>query len=220
MANKQFKVGAEKLGEGNYGLVYRGSMWQNGKEIDVAIKKVMYDKDNFMAIKKEYALLKSIADHDHIIKILGIETDESIVYIILELCEMDLEKYLQTENPSLQQKIEIMHQSASAISFMHNLQPAIVHRDVKPGNILIKRNQQELVTKITDFGFARIFDPDGSKRYMNSKVGTPMYLAPEQFDSREGIKYTAAVDVFSLGLVYLVIMTCEDNPRLEPNPGE
>ena len=180
----------------------------------------MYETSKFDQIKKEYDFLKQVQEHENIITTYGLEKDESIVYIILELCEMDLEKYLKTEKPTLQQKIEIMHQSASAISFMHNLQPAIVHRDVKPGNILIRRKQEGLVAKITDFGFARIFDPDGSKRYMKSKVGTPMYLAPEQFDSREGINYTAAVDVFSLGLVYLVIMTCDDNPRLEPNPGE
>lgn len=88
-----------------------------------------------------------------------------------------------------------MLQIAEGIQHLHEIK--IIHRDLKPENILIVDNS----CKITDFGLARVFEKDMA---MKTQAGTPLYLAPEVL---QGFEYTSEVDVWSLGVIFLELIT-------------
>ena len=95
MANKQFHVGKEKLGQGAVGYVCRGRLHQNGEDVDVAIKRVINDGDILEDLKRECDFLQAVQDHTNIIKFLGLEYDENFIYIITELGDCgDLDQIL------------------------------------------------------------------------------------------------------------------------------
>ena len=102
---------------------------------------------------------------------------------------------------SLEQKIEIMHKMALAVDFLHRHQ--MVHRDLKPGNILVG---PDLEPKLLDFGLARQMD-DGGRRLTlaGAVVGTPNYFSPEQ--ARADTPLDARSDIFSLGAVLYELLT-------------
>ena len=90
---------------------------------------------------------------------------------------------------------EVLRQCLSALSSLHACQPPIVHRDISPGNILVKhRDQNSIYVKLADFGFTKESDD------LKTLCGTRRYLAPEVY---EGTTYTAAVDIWALGVVVL-----------------
>lgn len=81
---------------------------------------------------------------------------------------------------------------------MHNLK--ITHRDLKPDNLMCNGEDDNLIIKLTDFGFACFFDP---KKKMDVILGTPIYMAPELV---EGKSYDARVDVWSLGCIVYILL--------------
>ena len=89
--------------------------------------------------------------------------------------------------------MELLRQGLTALEWLHGLETPIVHRDIKPCNILIK-SETPLVIRLTDFGLAK------QSKSLNSLVGTPRYLAPELHSQDP---YTALVDIWSLGVVAL-----------------
>lgn len=158
---------------------------------------------------------------DNVIKLLGLEQDEHFIYVIMELGDCDLDKFLLSGNPCLKDKIRIMHDTASALSHMHNLPTPIIHMDIKPGNIIIMKTATGVVAKVCDFGFARVFQPKEGLQYMTTRTGaTSWYRAPELF-SYHRKNYDASVDTFALGLVLMVMINFTDDEKsLDPNPSE
>ena len=133
----------------------------------------------------------------------------------------DLEQYLQKANPDIGVKIGIMHNCANGLKFMHSRPAPIAHRDLKPGTVIIHNSPEGgVIAKMADFGLSRVFDPNGEKSFMSTDTGTIMYRAPEFFSS-DKIQYTISVDIFALGLVFLVLLLYSDEDKcLEPNPGK
>ena len=170
--------------------------------------------------KKEYDVLSHLKTHNNIIQLLDLKNDERDIFLIMEYADLgDLDKYVEKNLPDLEAKIQIMLQTASGIHYMHSLQPPVIHRDIKPGNILMQSSPQGPVAKICDFGLAKIFNPEATSLYMSTDAGTPMYRAPEQFVKGRQ-QYTSAVDVFSLGLVYMGLLnTSRNKPHIECIPG-
>ena len=107
-----------------------------------------------------------------------------------------------------------MHQCGSALYHLHSLPVAVIHRDIKPANILFKRENGKDVAKLTDFGLSKILSEDA---LTESSSGTPLFLAPEVYARKS---YSVAVDVFSLGLVYLsLIISRASDEKLYPFSG-
>ncbi|KAI0210745.1 hypothetical protein LSAT2_004491 [Lamellibrachia satsuma] len=97
--------------------------------------------------------------------------------------------------------IKIAHDISSAVEYLHIKQ--IIHRDIKPGNIILKDKAERTTYKLIDFGFAKDMMGNGSTR---SVCGTPMYIAPEVV---KDAKYTFSVDYWSLGCVIFKCITGE-----------
>lgn len=183
------------LGEGSYGTVYKG-YWGVG-EIPVAVKKTKYsDPSSLEEFKKE---AKTIIDANfpYIIGCHGIVCfqDGTIGIVLPFMNRGSFDNYLHpksgniTESPAFFMRI-LFHVS-QALVFLHA--KGIIHRDVKPQNILITENGDGL---LSDFGTARKDTGDDTK---TSGVGTPVYLAPEVIEGNR--HYHTTADIYSFGVV-------------------
>ena len=193
----------DEIGRGSFGNVYRAT--DKKKQENVAAKRIhIRDDEDMNNAFKEAASLLSIIPHQNILKLLNYFVKGKNFWMILEYCNLgNLEDYFKAYNPPLTTALQFMHMTACAISHMHGQLKPIVHRDIKPTNILLKSGISGPIVKVADFGMAKIIDLESEAVHtilMTSTVGTPGYMAPEFFMNQ---KYTKSVDVFSLGLVLL-----------------
>lgn len=137
--------------------------------------------------------------HPNVVTIYDVLERDETVYIAMEYVEgVSLEKRLASGGPfPWDEAVEILTQVASALDHLHDR--GIVHRDVKPANILITTGGR---VKITDFGVARPDDPTQTQE--TSVFGTPQYMAPEQI---RGEAPDARTDVFAIGILAYEMLT-------------
>ncbi len=142
--------------------------------------------------------------HQNIVTIYDVGEESTsegkIVYIAMEFLDGDgLDQYIATDKFSFREKIRIVRQIAEGLDYAHKRE--IVHRDVKPANIIITEGN---VPKLTDFGLARF--PDSSLTMSGTILGTPNYMAPEQV---QGKKVDARSDFFALSVIFYEMLTNE-----------
>ncbi|CAD8144953.1 unnamed protein product [Paramecium octaurelia] len=185
----------EKIGEGTYGLVYKARDNQTG-EI-VALKKIRMDHEDegvpSTAIR-EISLLKEV-QHPNIVPLKDVVYDESRLYLIFDFVDLDLKKYMESV-PQLDrmQVKKFIYQMLQALNYCH--QNRVIHRDLKPQNILVDIKQQN--TQIADFGLARAFGLP-LKTYTHEVI-TLWYRAPEILLGQR--QYSTPVDIWSLGCIF------------------
>ena len=209
----------DELGRGSFGTVYMGcNKW--GKEI--AIKKVSkMDKAKASGEAVKFHYLKQIAFHDHIIKVYDVKSQNDAMWIMMEFCDLgDLNQFFKGYEIPLQHitfKTELMKQIISGIAFLHG--EDIVHRDIKPGNILLKSTPKgEVQIKLGDFGLSKLLDPDSLTSAMSSNVGTNLFKAPEFWNHKPGatVKYHRNIDVYAAGLTFTVMLQAVADNNLFP----
>lgn len=209
MITAQFKCDmSTEIGRGSYGAVFLGLDRHSGQQ--VAVKRIENDDEGgfYMSIvEKEISILKELPKHEHIVEFLSFYKDEEYLYFITEYCNgLDLATYLLRHQPNMKLQLQILRDCASALNFMHN-EHHIIHRDVKPTNVLVRDDDGHITVKLSDFAFARVFQQTEECEFLNSGFGhgSLSYMAPELFDGVGG-HYTTAIDVFSMGLVYLSVI--------------
>jgi serine/threonine protein kinase len=176
----------EPLGEGGMGMVWRGTDTELGRE--VALKRSQIGDHG--QIRREARVGAGLL-HPNVITVFDTVTEGVERWLVMEyLPSRSLEQILETGKPLAEPDVvKIGAQLASALTAMHVR--GIVHRDIKPGNILVT---DDGVAKLTDLGIARWAEVT---RTGGAQIaGTLGYLAPEVADGQEA---TAAADVFSLG---------------------
>ncbi|KAF9340400.1 Cyclin-dependent kinase 3 [Linnemannia elongata] len=192
----------EKIGEGTYGVVYKAT--PTGRV--VAMKKIRLENEDegvpSTAIR-EISLLKELK-HNHVVQLLDVVHEESKLFLVFEFLEVDLKKYMDTHTKAqntglpLEQVKEYLHQLIQGVEFCH--QRRILHRDLKPQNLLIDENRN---LKLADFGLARAFGIP--LRTYTHEVITLWYRAPEiLMGSRH---YSTAVDMWSIGCIFAEMIT-------------
>lgn len=195
-------VKIEKIGEGTYGVVYKGKHKKTGQI--VAMKKIRIESDEEgippTAIR-EISILKELK-HPNIVSLEDVLMEESRLYLIFEYLTMDLKKYMdclgvgKLMEPSLVKSY--LHQITTAILFCHKRR--IFHRDLKPQNLLIDKNG---VIKLADFGLGRTFGIP--LRVYTHEVVTLWYRAPEVLLG--ATRYTCAIDMWSIGCIFAEMAT-------------
>lgn len=190
----------DKLGQGSMGVVYKA--YDEMLDRYVALKTMVSDMTADTELRKRFyqeARLAAKINHPYIITVYDLGEVDGQLYIAMELLEgQDLKTYLKDGPPlSMEQKVEWMLQLAEAFSFAH--EEGIIHRDIKPGNIHIRENNDLVVM---DFGIARAASSDITRA--GAIIGTPEYISPEQILA---IKVDHRADIFSLGLVFYEILT-------------
>ena len=170
---------------------------------DVAIKILRYDFANEEELRRRFqreALSATSLTHPHIVNIYDVGEDEDIHYIVMEYVKGEtLKEYIIQNAPvSPWKSVMFMKQLTSAISTAHNNH--IIHRDIKPQNILLDEEEN---VKVTDFGIAMALSAT-SYTQTNSVLGTVHYLSPEQ---ARGGTATKQSDIYALGIVLYELLT-------------
>ncbi|XP_067122798.1 cyclin-dependent kinase 1-like [Centruroides vittatus] len=190
-------IKVEKIGEGTYGVVYKGKNRRTGQL--VALKKIRLESEDegvpSTAIR-EISLLKEL-NHSNIVRLQDVLMQENRLHLVFEYLSMDLKKYLDSI-PSGQYMDKMLvksylHQILQAIVYCH--QRRILHRDLKPQNLLI---DQKGMIKIADFGLARAFGIP--VRVYTHEVVTLWYRAPEVLLGSP--RYSTPVDIWSVGCIF------------------
>ncbi|MEH7492939.1 Stk1 family PASTA domain-containing Ser/Thr kinase [Neobacillus niacini] len=170
---------------------------------DVAVKMLRLDFANdeefIRRFRREAQSATSLA-HPSIVSIYDVGEEDDLYFIVMEYVEgQTLKQYIQQNSPlQVEETIDIMKQLTSAISHAH--QNHIIHRDIKPQNILVDRFGN---VKITDFGIAMALSAT-SITQTNSVLGSVHYLSPEQ--ARGGMANRKS-DIYSLGIVMFELLT-------------
>ncbi|MBI4903906.1 MAG: protein kinase [Acidobacteria bacterium] len=188
------------VGTGGMGVVYLAVRDDNQFTKNVAIKLVQSGREVKFVLdrfRQERQILAQL-DHPNIARFIdGGLTPDGLPYYVMEYVEDGeaIVDYCRKRDLSLFQRLNIFLQVCSAVNYAHrNL---VVHRDLKPGNILVDRHG---VLKLLDFGIAKVIDADGDAQRTRTVVRmlTPDYASPEQV---LGQAITTASDVYSLGAI-------------------
>ncbi|ETI40345.1 TKL protein kinase [Phytophthora nicotianae P1569] len=196
----------ETISRGAFGLVYRGRFRDQTVAIKTLLPEKRKDMGHIRVFLSEVKLMATM-EHPNIVRFIGVAWESlSELYCVSEFMSGGdlrslLQNYLATGapqgmNPS---KIQIAYDVSYALTYLHSLEPVVLHRDLKSRNILLT---ESLTAKITDFGTSRIRS-DGS---MTSNVGSSLWMAPEVMMGR---RYDEKADVFSLGVVISELDTHE-----------
>ena len=190
----------DHLGTGGMATVWLG--YDTILDRQVAIKTFKIDANDEDAVKRFNREAKAVTSlsHSNIVSIYDVENEGEFYYLILEYVKgMTLKDYM-IKNPRIpiETIVHIAKQIASGLSHAH--QNGIIHRDIKPQNILMNDN---LTCKITDFGIARAYG-DTTLTQTNQMLGTVYYLSPEQ---ARGNVATAQSDIYSLGILIFEMIT-------------
>ena len=190
----------DHLGTGGMATVWLG--YDTILDRQVAIKTFKIDANDEDAVKRFNREAKAVTSlsHPNIVSIYDVENEGEFYYLILEYVEgMTLKDYM-IKNPCIpiETIVHIAKQIAAGLSHAH--QNGIIHRDIKPQNILMNEN---LTCKITDFGIARAYG-DTTLTQTNQMLGTVYYLSPEQ---ARGNVATAQSDIYSLGILIFEMIT-------------
>ncbi|XP_010682920.1 probable leucine-rich repeat receptor-like protein kinase At2g28990 [Beta vulgaris subsp. vulgaris] len=191
----------KQLGEGGYAVVYHGILTESSREVAV---KVFSKSEAPKQFSTEIEVLGRIS-HKNLVSLVGYCEEETKLALIYEFMEMgDLKALLSERSDSLswKKRIEIAIDTAQGLDYLHNgCSPPIVHRDVKPANILLNK---EFRAKVADFGFSKIFPAEYVSNLHTRVVGTLGYLDP-QYNLTGTVNEKG--DVYSFGVVLLELVT-------------
>ncbi|ALC39191.1 Cdk5, partial [Drosophila busckii] len=192
----------EKIGEGTYGVVYKGRNRVTGQI--VAMKKIRLESDDegvpSTAIR-EISLLKELK-HPNIVCLVDVLMEENRIFLIFEFLSMDLKKYMDSLPPEKHLDSQLvrsyLYQITDAIMFCHRRR--VLHRDLKPQNLLIDKNG---IIKVADFGLGRSFGIP--VRIYTHEIVTLWYRAPEVLLGSP--RYSCPVDIWSIGCIFAEMAT-------------
>lgn len=190
-----------KVGEGGMARVYLGRDLRLSRAVAIKVLHSQYASDpSFIARFNHEAQAAANLRHPNIIDIYDVGQDDDIPYIVMEYVEgQDLKALLRLGGPlPIERAVEIAEQVASGLDAAHRA--GLVHRDVKPQNIIISTTG---VAKITDFGIAKSA-LSTSATETGVIFGTADYLSPEQ---ARGLVATPASDIYSLGITLYEMLT-------------
>ena len=227
LARYSFKRGEPPIGSGGFGEVYIGTRHADGRPYAL---KYVDSRDPLW--QREYRLLTEMR-HDHVLRAVELfepHPDEGrrTGVIVTDLYDMDLSKFLLRRPGGLTQKVArgISRQIATGLGYVH--QKGIIHRDIKPQNILVRHDADQGVMRavLADFGLARrsprreedvvaaakdfLASLQVQGRMMARQEATVWYLAPEILLAdtiSPEVRYTSAIDVWSLGCVMYELVT-------------
>src|SRR5438552_18645801 len=194
----------EEIGRGGQGLVYRAR--QKSLNRMVALKVISLGRWATNAHIKRFRFEAEAAaslDHPCIVPIHEIGESEASCYSSMKLVEgRRLDEVTKREPMPNRRAAELIVKLARTISYAHKR--GILHRDIKPGNILIDADGEP---HLTDFGLARLAERESTiTGTMAEALGTPSYMAPEQA-SGDAAQLTSATDVYGLGAVFYHLLT-------------
>jgi serine/threonine protein kinase/tetratricopeptide (TPR) repeat protein len=202
----------EPIGEGGMGVVYLAE--QQVMRRQVALKIIRLGLDSAQVIARFEAERQALAlmDHPHIARVLDAGTTAArLPYFVMEFVKGPaITRYCDEQKLTTRERLELFVQVCHAVQHAH--QKGVIHRDLKPTNILVTLHDGRHVPKVIDFGIAKATGAGGplTDRTLctaaGQLVGTPPYMSPEQAESR-GADVDTRSDVYSLGVLLYELLT-------------
>ena len=193
----------EEVGRGGQGVVFRAQ--QKSLNRTVALKVINLgqwaSEAHLKRFRREAEAAASL-DHAGIVPIYEVGERDGSCYFSMKFVEGgQLDEVVKRTPTSVRQAAELIAKVARTVHYAH--EHGILHRDIKPGNILLDKNGEP---HLTDFGLARLLDTQSSVTRTIDVLGTPSYMAPEQA-AGETTKLNKATDVYGLGAVLYQLLT-------------
>lgn len=195
------------LATGGMGVVYRASDPQGQRAVALkVIGSKMADDVSFRARFEREVRLAAQLDHPHVVPLVDSGELDGTLFMVSKLIDgRSLQQLLAVEGPlSLPAAARVIGQIASALDAAHAL--GLLHRDVKPGNILLEGSAEDGIAYLTDFGLSKHVESTSGLTRAGTWVGTIDYAAPEQL---QGLDCDQRVDVYALGCVLYETLTGE-----------
>jgi hypothetical protein len=207
----KYKV-EEEIGSGGFGRVYSAHDPGFNRTVAIKVMSAPGDPDLVQRFRTEATTVANL-HHKNIVTVHDSGVQDGAPYLVMEYLKgTNLQDLIRENSLSLLQKIEIMSEVANGLQCAHEL--GIIHRDVKPANIMRLASG---AVKIMDFGIARIATEATSNLTKTGFIiGTLAYMSPEQFN---GSAADAQCDIFAFGVTFYELLTGK-NPFASPNTGE
>ena len=200
----------ELLGEGGMGSVYRAEQTEPVKRA-VAVKLIKSGMDSRAVLARFDAERQALAlmDHPNIARVFdGGTTDRGQPFFVMELVRgVPLTDYCDSKRLSVGARLQLFVQVCQAVQHAH--QKGVIHRDLKPGNVLVMEVDGRPTPKVIDFGVAKATEQrltDMSFADTGVIVGTPEYMSPEQADP-SSMDIDTRTDVYALGVILYELLT-------------
>lgn len=207
-----------KIGQGGMSTVYLAMDKRLNKQWAIKeIRKEKHNSNNAIVVKSilaEAQLMKKL-DHAALPRIVDIIEDNEAIYVVMDYIEGEtLSKILREYGPQPEETvIEWAKQLCEVLDYLHTRQPAVIYRDMKPSNVMLKPDGK---IKVIDFGIAREYKENNNSDTVS--LGTRGYAAPEQFGGKG--QTDARTDVYCLGVTLYHLVTgkspCEEPYEIYP----
>src|SRR5438270_4777078 len=192
----------KEIGRGGQGVVYRAR--QKSLNRTVALKVIgggHWDREAHLRRFRREAEAAARLNHPFIVPIHEIRERHDCCYFSMNLVEGgQLDEVVKRQAISIRRAVELIAKLARTVHYAH--EHGILHRDIKPGNVLLDKEGEP---HLTDFGLARLVETESTVTRTMEMLGTPSYMAPEQANGNAEV--TAAADIYGLGAVLYQLLT-------------
>ncbi len=203
----------EPLAEGGMGMVYLARQTEPVKR-QVALKVIKPGMDTKQVIARFEAERQALAvmDHPNIAKVFdGGTTEEGRPYFAMEyVAGVSITEYCDMHKLSVRARLQLFQGVCQAVQHAH--QKGVIHRDLKPTNILVAVQDGQPVPKVIDFGIAKAIGPSLTEKTLHTQlgqlIGTPAYMSPEQAEMT-GLDVDTRTDIYSLGVILYELLAGE-----------
>ncbi len=201
----------QPLGEGGMGIVYQAEQ-ETPIRRRVALKLIKVGMDSKEVIARFESERQALAlmDHPHIAKVYDAgTTEQGRPYFVMELVQgIPITRYCDDQRLTPKERLDLFIPVCRALHHAH--QRGIIHRDVKPSNVLVTVQDGKAVPKVIDFGVAKALHQRLTEKTLFTQhgllIGTPEYMSPEQADLT-GLDVDTTTDVYSLGVLLYELLT-------------
>jgi eukaryotic-like serine/threonine-protein kinase len=193
----------EKVGEGGLCTVYRGRHRSSGEVVAVKVLSPEMAKNEMMLrrFEQEFRAASSV-NHPGVVRALDFRGAPPVPYLVLEFVQGQAlgERLVRSGRMGEDEAVGIIVQVCEALQYLHEL--GIIHRDIKPDNIIVTAEGK---AKLTDLGLAKETETDLDLTRTGRGLGTPHFMAPEQFRDAKGV--TTRSDIYALGATLYMMVT-------------
>jgi serine/threonine protein kinase len=201
----------ERIGEGGFGVVFMAEQLHPVRR-KVALKLVKPGMDTKQVIARFEAERQALAlmDHEHIARVLDAgATETGRPYFVMELVHgIQITEYCDKNKLSPRERLELFLPVCRAVQHAHT--KGVIHRDIKPTNVLVTLHDGVPVPKVIDFGISKAMGRQLTERTLFTNfaqmVGTPLYMSPEQAEM-SGLDVDTRSDIYSLGVLLYELLT-------------
>ena len=201
----------QRIGEGGFGVVYMAEQEEPiRRRVALKIIKLGMDTKEVVARFEAERQALAILDHANIAKVFdGGATENGRPYFVMELVKgVPITEYCDQNNLSTRQRLHLFVEVCDAVQHAH--QKGIIHRDIKPNNVMVTLHDGKAMPKVIDFGVAKATHQRLTEKTLFTAyghfIGTPAYMSPEQAEM-SGLDIDTRSDIYSLGVLLYELLT-------------